>query len=134
LEHIASELGVLPALKFLGTRPDSRRVIAGLDLFLLSSRIEGFPNVLLEAVMLGIPAIASDAGGASDVLDGPEALFGVGDVEGAAALVRTGLDAPQRARERAASLRARALSEFTSDRMAARWCALYEPEPGASLS
>ncbi len=49
----------------LGERSDPARVLAGLDFFVLSSRHEGFPNALLEAMALGLPCITTDCGDAA---------------------------------------------------------------------
>ncbi len=125
LTRLAGELGVADALHFLGARRDSRRIIAGLDVFALTSRIEGFPNVLLEAAFLGVPAVATGVGGAADVLD-PDDLVVPGDVDAIARHLRARVADPEAARAHAAAVRQRAQERFTAERTAARWLALYD--------
>ena len=43
--------------------------ISAMDVFLLTSRHEGTPNVLIEAQMLGVPVVATDVGGVPDTVD-----------------------------------------------------------------
>jgi glycosyltransferase involved in cell wall biosynthesis len=85
-------MGLEGALIFLGERRDARRLMAGFDLFVLTSAIEGFPNVLLETAFLGVPAIASRVGGSTDVLPEPDTTFDVGDESRAAELALRLLD------------------------------------------
>jgi glycosyltransferase involved in cell wall biosynthesis len=125
LKALAAELGLGTAVTFLGRRSDSRRIIAGLDLFVLTSQSEGFPNVLLECAFLGTPAISSDVAGARDVLDAEASLFPVADAAAAAACVLSHLADPAGARTRANAVRTRAYRLFTAERMAARWLELY---------
>lgn len=71
LESLAIELGVRGYVDFLGWQRRPDEVIWGADLFVLSSRWEGFGNVLVEALQLGVPVVASDCpGGPSWILEG----------------------------------------------------------------
>ena len=125
LERLVRERGLAGRVHVLGERSDSRRIIAGLDLFVLTSKIEGFPNVLLEAAFLGVPAIATRVGGAVDLLDA-EDLVTAGDAEAAGRLILERLARPEVAQERAVALRARAFERFTADHSTSRWFALYD--------
>ena len=55
----AAKLGVADRVAFAGYRDDARRLIGGCDVLLLTSRNEGLPTVLLEALAAGVPAVAS---------------------------------------------------------------------------
>jgi glycosyltransferase involved in cell wall biosynthesis len=57
------------ALHVVGYEKEAFVAIAAMDLFLLTSRVEGLPNVLLEAQALGVPVVTTDAGGARETLD-----------------------------------------------------------------
>jgi glycosyltransferase involved in cell wall biosynthesis len=60
LEALARELGVHRRIDFLGALLNPYRILAGAALHVLSSRWEGWPNVLLEASALGVPVVATD--------------------------------------------------------------------------
>jgi glycosyltransferase involved in cell wall biosynthesis len=125
LKQRARALGIEHQVHFLGERTDSRHIIAGLDLFVLTSRIEGFPNVLLEAAFLGVPAVATAVGGCGDVLDASD-LVAPGDAENLSQLMLMRLAQPDRAHFHAASICRRALDQFTAERCTAHWLTLYE--------
>lgn len=128
LRALADTLGVARHLTFMGARDDARRVIAGLDLLVLTSTIEGFPNVLLEAAMLGVPLVSSNVGGVSDLVNEPAALFPPADPEAAAAAICAALDDRAGTAARTERLRERSHTEFGADRMVQRWLALYRDE------
>jgi glycosyltransferase involved in cell wall biosynthesis len=48
------------AVKFAGERPDAPAIVAQADVFFITSCREGFPNVVLEAMALGVPIVSTD--------------------------------------------------------------------------
>ncbi|GGF43646.1 hypothetical protein GCM10011519_16880 [Marmoricola endophyticus] len=72
LEALAARLGVSERLTFLGLRHDVPDLMAAADALVLSSRYEGTPNVVLEALAMGLPVIASDVGACRELLEGTE--------------------------------------------------------------
>ena len=71
LEARADRLGLRERVRFMGAVPEAARYFAAFDLFILSSRSEGTPMVLLEAMGAGLPAIATRVGGVPDILPRP---------------------------------------------------------------
>ena len=70
LAHI-SELGLTSRIHLVGHSRQIKAWLDVFDVFLLTSKTEGLPNVLVEAQSFGVPVISTDAGGASDTfLDG----------------------------------------------------------------
>ncbi|MGA7343847.1 MAG: glycosyltransferase [Terracidiphilus sp.] len=71
LAHLSSHLGLGGRVKFLGFEPNVKPWLQAADGFVLSSRWEGLPMALLEAASCGVPAVATDVPGNSEViLDG----------------------------------------------------------------
>lgn len=67
----ATSLGISDVVEFMGYRDDIESILPTFDAFLLTSLIEGLPNVLVEAQGHGIPVVSTDAGGARETfLDG----------------------------------------------------------------
>jgi glycosyltransferase involved in cell wall biosynthesis len=58
---------------------DARRYYKAFDVFALSSDNEPFGMVLLEAMVAGVPLLATSAGGAKEVVEGVGVLFPLGD-------------------------------------------------------
>jgi glycosyltransferase involved in cell wall biosynthesis len=69
LERLCGELGVAPRVLFSGFRPDARRLLSLMDLFVLPSRSEGLPVSLLEAMSAGVPVCVTDAGDCRTAVD-----------------------------------------------------------------
>ncbi len=57
------ESGVGERIRLLGFRRDTAALYSAADVFVLSSRSEGLPMVILEAMMAGLPVIATRVGG-----------------------------------------------------------------------
>jgi len=63
LEQMVRGLGMQEKVIFTGSADNPFKYIAKMDVFVLPSLWEGFPNVLLEAMACGVPVVASDSGG-----------------------------------------------------------------------
>lgn len=61
-EAICSQLGVKAEVRFYGEVSQPEKFLCGGHLYLLLSRFEGMPNTLLEALSVGLPAIATEVG------------------------------------------------------------------------
>jgi glycosyltransferase involved in cell wall biosynthesis len=79
LKELALELGIGSQVLFLGQIPEARRFYKAFDVFALSSDHEPFGMVLLEAMVAGVPLLATAAGGAKEVVEGVGILFPLGD-------------------------------------------------------
>ena len=75
LEHLAQSLDCAGRVRFLGRISHEKLapIYSAADALILASTREGWPNVLLEAMACGTRAVASDAGGISEVVATPEA-------------------------------------------------------------
>ena len=79
LKELARELDIGSQVLFLGQVADARRYYKAFDVFALSSDNEPFGMVLLEAMVAGVPLLATSAGGAKEVVEGVGVLFPLGD-------------------------------------------------------
>lgn len=73
LEALSTSLGIAHLVRFTGFRPDVATLLAEADIFVLSSRYEGFSLSLLEALAMGLPVVAADClSGPAEILEGGE--------------------------------------------------------------
>lgn len=81
LEELMNTLGLEGRATLLGERKDVPRLLAGADLFTLTSETEGMSKSILEALAAGLGVIATDVGGNSDlVVDGQNGYLLKGDL------------------------------------------------------
>ncbi|MCP1673173.1 glycosyltransferase involved in cell wall biosynthesis [Natronocella acetinitrilica] len=97
LQQLASSLGVTDDVDLPGFTDNPYAWMARSRVFVLSSRYEGAPNVLVEALSLGVPVVATDCpSGPAEILDDGRVapLVPVGDVAAMTAAMRRMLDDP----------------------------------------
>ena len=68
LHSLAAELGVADRVRFLGERADVPNVLAATDVLLLPSWREAFGRIAIEAMAMGVPVAATEAGGPAEVV------------------------------------------------------------------
>jgi len=71
LENLAFNLGLSDNVFFYGRVPNEKvlSLMKSTDLFLIPSRTEGLPRVLIEAMAMGLPVIGSNVGGIPELID-----------------------------------------------------------------
>lgn len=98
VRDLAEQLGCGPRVKFLGLISGGagvRSVLDGAHLFVLPSRQEGLPRAMVEAMARGLPCVASDIGGHSELID-PSLLVPAGDVDALAQKLHAVTGDPER--------------------------------------
>ena len=127
LEARAGALGVADRVTFLG-HVDGHDFLVDLDALLLPSRDEGLPLVLLEAMQLGTPVVATRVGSIPDVLVDDESglLVDADDPHGLADAVRRLVTESELRTRLGQQARAVAVREFSVDDMVRGYTALYE--------
>jgi glycosyltransferase involved in cell wall biosynthesis len=112
----------------LGEESDVAALLAGLDVCALSSsRSEGFPNVVGEALACAVPCVVTDCGDAAEVVGHAGAVVEPGDPAAFAAAVRRLLDlAPEERARLGDAGRERIMREYSIESVARRYEALYE--------
>lgn len=76
LLRLRAELGLGERVAFAGFRPDVHRVLNSLDVFVVSSRTEGFSLAAVQAMASGVPVVATRCGGPEEILtDGRDGLL-----------------------------------------------------------
>jgi glycosyltransferase involved in cell wall biosynthesis len=127
LQRQASDLGLTSELRLLGIRDDLERLLQASDLFVLSSRWEGLPLVLLEAMAAGCPVVGYAIDGTRDVLeDGRHGvLVPPDDTDALAGAVAALLDQPERRRDLGQAGRRLVLERHDFSHVLTRLEALY---------
>lgn len=128
LRALAAELGVAESVHWLGFREDVADLLRLSDLLVLPSIDEPFGRVLIEAMAVGLPVVATAGGGVPEiVVDGETGLLAPpGNPAPLGDAIAALLGDPARARAMGAAGRARALERFDVRRVARQVQDLYD--------
>ena len=111
-----------------GERSDVPDLFRAMDVFVLPSLAEGISNTILEAMASGLPVVATDVGGNSELVEAGRTGFLVprADPEAMADAIRIYVDDPELRRDHGARGRERCEREFSIGTMVKRYAALYD--------
>jgi glycosyltransferase involved in cell wall biosynthesis len=120
------DTGHVERFTLVGERSDALDCLAAMDIFCLSSRNEGFPNVIGEAMALGIPCVATDVGDAAVLVADTGVIVPKEDPEALAQGIAQLLESPPEVRRLLAKkARSRIQSEFSIQRTCRRFEDVY---------
>ena len=132
VRDLAGRLGILERVEFAGEDPDVGRHLRGAALLLSTSEFEGFGMSVLEAMACGVPVVATDSGGVTEVADeGCARIVPVGDVDGLAREAEALLADEALARRMGDAGRRRAEDLFDVEKVVPQYEALYRRVCGA---
>jgi glycosyltransferase involved in cell wall biosynthesis len=136
LERHAAELGIAQLTRFLGWRGDLENVYGATDVFVLTSRNEGTPVALIEAMASGVPAVSTAVGAVRDVVASEQlgVLVPFGDPDQLATAVDGLAKEPARRAEIGAAGRAFVRERFDRQRLLTDVSALYSRLMGFGIS
>jgi glycosyltransferase involved in cell wall biosynthesis len=133
---LLEKMDLMDTVILLGRRGDIPTIMSAIDLHVLSSSAEAFPNVVAEAMACGTPCVVTDVGDAAYIVGetgwvvppkNPEALANA--VEGAIGMSNTPLW-----EERCISARDRIAKNFSIDQMVRSYCEVWEEVKASSLA
>lgn len=128
--QVRSEVGSMPIREkiiFTGSRTDIPELLCALDLFVLASVAEGFPNVLLEAMAVAKPVVATSVGGIPELVDSGRdgVLVPARDSRALAEGVAELLGDPQKAAQMGRRARQKIEERFSIDLMVENYARYY---------
>jgi len=127
LRALVTKTGLADRVLLTGDRLDIPDIMADFDIFALLSRWEGLPLTIIEAMLAGLPVVASDVGGVKELVRDGETglLIPVLDEHLAAAAFARLLSAPVLAKAMGRYGRENAIASFSSRRMVQEYDTLY---------
>ena len=126
-KELAIRLGLEKRVEFLGECSDVSGLLSGSHIFVLMSRSEAFPISILEAMRAGLPVVASDVGGISEVVEDGETGFLIpsGDHDTLSDRLALLLDSPGLRSALGNNARKRYVTHFTAEMMVAKTLDVY---------
>ena len=127
IESLADDPRLAGKISILGMRSDVPELLAKSSLFVLSSKREGFPISILEAMRAGLPVVATNVGGIAEaVIDGETGfLVPVGDHAAMRKRVCALIEDPQLRKQMGTKGRERFLKHFTLKQMVENTVDIY---------
>jgi L-malate glycosyltransferase len=118
-EYLAREHNIQDRVHFIGKQDNVNELLPLADLMLMPSEMESFGLAALEAMACGVPTIATDVGGVSELIDDGRngLLFGVGDVDSMAVAAIALLRDETRLRQMSEAGRKTAQDHFCASRV-----------------
>lgn len=131
LVSLIGDLGLTDRVRLLGYRSDVGDLLAAADVLVHPSRTEGFPGVVLEAMAVGTPIVASDLPGVREVVGpGSATLVPADDEAELAAAVVSVLGRPEKTQDLVEAARDRYLANFTCEAVGKKMADLYRYAAG----
>jgi glycosyltransferase involved in cell wall biosynthesis len=127
LTALADRLGIGGRVRFLGHRDDVPALLSESDIFVLTSRSEGFPNSVIEAMAAGLPVVATGVGGVVELIEHERngLLVAPGDSDAVAEALLGLMERPERAAALGRAARLTVEGRFTFDLMVRRFEEIY---------
>jgi glycosyltransferase involved in cell wall biosynthesis len=128
IEHQSEELNLTSRVIFFGEQQDIVPYVSSFDIVALSSDSEGLSLSLCEAMALGKPIVATDAGGNRELVEDGKTGFIVplGDFEGLAKAIIHLLRDPDMAQAMGQRAREKITTQFSTHNMVCQYQSLYE--------
>ncbi len=131
MEDLRRSYGLQDRVQFLGQRQDVPELLHAADAIVLSSRTEGLPNALMEAMATGLPVAATDVGGVRELVteDQTGFLAASGDARGLAQAMSKLMRLSEQERAEMGRQAQRHIREnFELEIVAGHWEALFQQE------
>jgi len=122
---------LVPRIRALGPRDDVPDLMAAMDIFLLTSVGEAFPNVVVEAMACGTPCVVTNVGDSAEIVGDTGWVASPGNIEEIAVEVLDALGEPEDAHAlRQYRARLRVEENFGAERMVARYKEVWDAAAG----
>jgi len=127
LEALAKSLGVGERVIFTGFVPEPEKYFSVFDLFVLPSRIEAMPMILMQAMAHAKPIVATNVGGVSELIDDNKTgiLTPAEDESSMSRSIARILSDPELSKQLGAGAKMKAQKEFSLDKMIEAYRKLY---------
>lgn len=132
MQLVAQQLGIASRVHFLGSRPDARRLLGLMDVYVHPCQGEGFGLAVVEAMLAGVPVLAARDGALVEYIQEKQngTLFNSGDDNDLAVKMRLICDDLANAQRMALRARLLCLAKFSPRRFAESVCRVVEKAAG----